>query len=1548
VASCPRAPGTPRGRTAAEPPRRSPFAARRSPTRDAKPSPPPTHTPAKHQKQQPDLKDTLQACTRAQLTPFADGILAQVERALEALQGAAEDGQDPAAAQTAETAAVHALRVAANLASELLRATVAAEASPLPALRSAVLLLHDHALLELGERADVQDAVAALCCAWWRAAAPDRERLLSQALPYLLIRALASGKPLHVRACNDMREGLELLDYDDEDIADLRRLLLHAARSPHFLGRPEGRSFLATVLTLHPLIVREFTQVVRSMAASGRRQVLDAYGDVLLRGWRGAQGACLHEIETTLIQDGLALAALRASTPALAASLRQILSHLHAAKRFGAASAGATDALLVRAYEPILFRDLDAANGAVRRNALRLLLDCFPLADPEAADEDGDALMRRQFAALSAALADECPGVRAVAAVGTGAVLDRYWEMVPTATCAVYVGRLASELAFDSASPAVRAAAVQGLGALVDNVRAQPVLRAALPRLAPLTQDPAPAVRSALAALLLRATTSRELRFWDVVPLERLLDALVAEAGGGNGGVVAAAGEGGDAGRPQEQQPQQLTEAGALLFRVLAPSYVPPTGTSADGEAPARVAALLRRHPAAGQTLCRLLAASLEAAASSSSAARAAAAGGGGAVACGLSVPAPLEAVVALARALTRHLLATPPEGWSGPRMASGGGGGGGSPPRKQAKAAAAGKTTTAATAAGHKRRKQKGQEAAADGEEVDVLAPPAEETPAAWAAILGGLAELCSGLGALALGGEVAAPEDVAGALPAALEPEPAAGKAGKRGGKGKAAAASAAQASGSNEDGDGPLQRLLAMAPTQGARRAVWRIAAALPATPAAASLRADALARVASGDLLPSSSAAAAGGGGAEAAASAAALAALSGPQSGAKLAAMLCVAAGAPWQPTAFDPPEEEEEAEEAEQEDGGDEARCGTCAKSKPDATLLLCDGCDAAFHTACVEPPLPGIPRGDWLCPGCDADVQRHGAAMGAPRALAHVSLLLSGGGGGGAGRALLRRSGALRRLLPAAESAAGEASEAAEQALRRLARNGGAGGSTGEVDGALASAAAALDGASLWARAGLHSLVAAGGDDVEAAVREAASAVLGAAECGASTVKALAAWVEAAAAAAKRASGAQEEEGEEAAEQEEAVDAAEGAGAAPVAAAAPPKARGRRPRDAKAPEDGAADDADAGHNNSSAGARLAVLAALARWLGLLGDVLRLRGFGEPLAPGPAAVAAASGRAALAALRDGAQREGGAWRAHRDAVGRALAADAALLKLLLAAEGAGRQQAAAEAAAAAAAAGAAAAPAPPPPPPSSSAFGESGAWAAALLDALAVKPLAPLAPTVSREVNAIASLLLEEAAAAPAPAFDADEDDDTAAPWVRALASAAATALMAAVQKQEEAANEEDGENAEPPSAAAGSKQAVAAAPRVVSLPPVVVAALAAAAPSAAGARRGPAAGAGTLAEAATQAAMDAARRGDWTSAAGALRLARVVGGGASGGGGGAARQAQALRGLRASAQRAAAASSGGGKGAAATALLAVAEVDLLVVPAAAAAAAAQ
>ncbi len=49
--------------------------------------------------------------------------------------------------------------------------------------------------------------------------------------------------------------------------------------------------------------MRELGAILRNQVPSGRKSVLDAYGEILYRAWRDATGACRLEVEA-LIQVG--------------------------------------------------------------------------------------------------------------------------------------------------------------------------------------------------------------------------------------------------------------------------------------------------------------------------------------------------------------------------------------------------------------------------------------------------------------------------------------------------------------------------------------------------------------------------------------------------------------------------------------------------------------------------------------------------------------------------------------------------------------------------------------------------------------------------------------------------------------------------------------------------------------------------------------------------------------------------------------------------------------------------------------------------------------------------------------------------------------------------------------------------------------------------------------------------------------------------------------------------------------------------------------------
>ncbi|KAL0377903.1 UNVERIFIED_CONTAM: Condensin-2 complex subunit G2 [Sesamum radiatum] len=383
--------------------------------------------------------------------------------------------------------------------------------------------LHDNLILFESDSILLSE-IANLCEEWWKGDLLGKETLISQSLPVMLSRSLTLKKKVDVHRVYTLREAFMLFDFEDESIEDLKHLLIRCVISPLYLKTEEGRKFIAFMFGFSVQLMKEVCAMIKSQIAFGRKSMLEAYGEIIFRAWKAVEGDCKYEIENGFLQ-GL----------------------------------------------------VEGCKLNVRQNALHLLLDLFPLEDPDATKEAKDTLLEKQFFLLDKLLMDECPDVRAVAVEGSCRILYLFWEVIPSPTITRIITRIFNDMAHDACTE-VRLSTVNGVIYLLGNPQSHEVLKVLLPRLGNLIMDSTSTVRAAVADLLLLLNDIRNFHFHKVVSIDILVSTLAND------------------------QPLVARK----ITKLLIPSYFPSKVT--EEEACKRMITLIKRSPTAGARFCEFAA----------------------------------------------------------------------------------------------------------------------------------------------------------------------------------------------------------------------------------------------------------------------------------------------------------------------------------------------------------------------------------------------------------------------------------------------------------------------------------------------------------------------------------------------------------------------------------------------------------------------------------------------------------------------------------------------------------------------------------------------------------------------------------------------------------------------------------------------------------------------------------------------------------------------------------------------------------------------------
>lgn len=407
---------------------------------------------------------------------------------------------------------------------------------PNASLRELIIYLHEK-LLSTTQR-NVQNQISKICEWMWSVSDPRRDEVVPCTMLYLLLRSFGEeskindpsyapsrkgGTAADVRRVYAMRKALNALSLSPSSnhAESLRTLLLRCTSSAVYLRVDEGRKFVAHLLTVEDVQNAVFDALMNQLAIV-KKQSARLFGIVFLVAWKVQRSDWLAQKLMKLSEF-----AVCAGAEPYASNLRTVLSAFHANKRVNG-----VDLLLNRIYGPVLFGNLMVANAVVRRNAVMILADAFPIHDPGELREEIAKTIGFQCSKLLELLEDPSPIVRKASVEGTCRVLGLFWDLVPLASAKRMIDIITSKLAFDASAAQVRLAVFEGLEFMVQNHLAGELLSRAIPRLSNLIHDKVERVRLAFLDLLISIKKKRmqSMRYFDIVRVEDLLLRLPRES----------------------------------------------------------------------------------------------------------------------------------------------------------------------------------------------------------------------------------------------------------------------------------------------------------------------------------------------------------------------------------------------------------------------------------------------------------------------------------------------------------------------------------------------------------------------------------------------------------------------------------------------------------------------------------------------------------------------------------------------------------------------------------------------------------------------------------------------------------------------------------------------------------------------------------------------------------------------------------------------------------------------------------------------------------
>ena len=128
-----------------------------------------------------------------------------------------------------------------------------------------------------------QSAIFSMCEKWWHGNFEDREQMVTQLIPLLLVKVKSledTAQKNDIKRPCSIREAIDLLDFEDESILMPKMYLLRTVGNPLFLQSVEGRKFTTHLFLVDASLVVDLHRAVRTQIVGAKKNILNAYAKI--------------------------------------------------------------------------------------------------------------------------------------------------------------------------------------------------------------------------------------------------------------------------------------------------------------------------------------------------------------------------------------------------------------------------------------------------------------------------------------------------------------------------------------------------------------------------------------------------------------------------------------------------------------------------------------------------------------------------------------------------------------------------------------------------------------------------------------------------------------------------------------------------------------------------------------------------------------------------------------------------------------------------------------------------------------------------------------------------------------------------------------------------------------------------------------------------------------------------------------------------------------------------------------------------------------------